>query len=136
MGKQWFFSGYDGDKRGNGRDSWVENEDAARKQAINEAPDLEKLATKIPSRRFKDARGRMVELHQDVSPGLHGQDVTIYGEKATFELAEPEIKGGRPTGDMVQRFITESGVTGQVRAVKVGAGRHRLIVEKRKRYFT
>jgi hypothetical protein len=83
-----------------------------------------------------DARGRTIELKQDISPGLHGQDVTIYGERATFELPEPEIKGGRPTGDTVQRFITETGVTGQVRAVKIGQGRHQLIVEKRKRYFT
>jgi hypothetical protein len=136
VGKIWYFSGYDGDKRGNGRDTWVENEDSARKQALNEAPDVEALATKAPLRRFKDARGRMVELRQDVSLGLHGQDVTIHGERATFEMSEPEIKGGRPTGDVLQRFVTESGVTGVVRGVKVGPGRQRLIVEKRRRYFT
>ncbi len=136
MGKVWFFSGYDGDKRGNGRDPWVENEDSARKLAVENAPDLERLAARADGRRFVDARGRTIELKQDISPGLHGQDVTIFGERATFELPEPEIKGGRPTGDTMQRFITESGVTGQVRAVKIGQGRHQLIVEKRKRYFT
>src|SRR5260221_10065477 len=107
MGKQWFFSGYDGDPRGNGRDTWVENEDAARKQAINEAPDVEKLAESAPMRKFKDARGRTIQLRQDVSLGLHGQDVTIYGERATFEPSEPEIKGGKATGDVLQRFVTE-----------------------------
>ena len=136
MGKVWYFSGYDGDKRGNGRDPWVENEDSARSQALNEAPDIEKLATQTPLRKFKDARGRTIELRQDVSLGLHGQDVTIFGERATFESSEPEIKGGRATGDVIQRFVTESGVTGVVRGVKIGHGRQRLVVEKRRRYFT
>lgn len=135
MGKVWYFSGYDGDKRGNGRDPWVENEDSAHKQALDEAPDHEKLAAQAPLRRFKDARGRMVELRQDVSLGLHGQDVTIYGERATFEPSEPEIKAGRATGDVIQRFVTESGVVGVVRGIKVGPGRQRLVVEQRKRYF-
>ena len=135
--KVWYADGRDGDPRANGnRDEWVVNEDAARKQAVADAPDLERLAEKADVRRFTDARGRTMELKQDISPGLHGQDVTIFGERATFELPEPEIKGGRPTGDTQQRFITESGVTGVVRAVKVEQGRHRLIVEKRKRYFT
>jgi hypothetical protein len=135
--KVWYADGSDGDPRaGTARDPWVVNEDAARQQAIADAPALEKLAERADVRRFVDARGRTIELKQDISPGLHGQDVTIYGEKATFELPEPEIKGGRPTGDTVQRFITESGVVGQVRAVKEAPGRHRLIVEKRKRYFT
>ncbi len=135
--KVWYADGSDGDPRaGAARDPWVVNEDAARQQAIADAPALEKLAERAYVRRFTDARGRTQEFKQDISPGLHGQDVTIYGERATFELPEPEIKGGRPTGDMVQRFITESGVVGQVRAVKVEQGRHQLIVEKRKRYFT
>jgi hypothetical protein len=135
--KVWYADGTDGDPRaGLARDPWVVNEDAARRQAIADAPDLEKLAERADVRKFVDARGRTIELKQDISPGLHGQDITIYGERATFELPEPEIKGGRPTGDTVQRFITESGVVGQVRAVKEGQGRHRLIVEKRKRYFT
>jgi hypothetical protein len=135
--KVWYADGSDGDPRaGTAKDEWVRNEEAARQQAIADAPALEKLAERAEVRRFVDARGRTTELHQDISPGLHGQDVTIYGERATFETPEPEIKGGRPTGDMVQRFITESGVTGQVRAVKEAPGRHRLIVEKRKRYFT
>jgi hypothetical protein len=135
--KVWYADGSDGDARaGAARDPWVVNEDAARKQAVADAPDLERLAERADVRRFVDARGRKVELKQDISPGLHGQDVTIHGERATFELPEPEIKGGRPTGDTVQRFITESGVVGQVRAVKEAQGRHRLIVEKRKRYFT
>lgn len=135
--KVWYADGSDGDPRaGLAKDDWVRNEDAARKQAIADAPDLERLAERADVRRFVDARGRKIELKQDISPGLHGQDITIHGERATFELPEPEIKGGRPTGDTVQRFITESGVTGQVRAVKEGPGRHRLIVEKRKRYFT
>lgn len=136
-GKVWYADGTDGDPRaGTAKDDWVRNEDAARRTAIAEAPDLEKLAERAEVRRYKDARGRTIEIKQDISPGLHGQDVTIHGERATFELPEPEIKGGRPTGDMVQRFITESGVTGQVRAVKEAPGRHRLIVEKRRRYFT
>lgn len=135
--KVWYADGSDGDPRaGLARDPWVVNEDAAREQALKDAPALEKLAERADVRRFVDARGRTVEMKQDVSPGLHGQDITIHGERATFELPEPEIKGGRPTGDTVQRFITESGVVGQVRAVKEGPGRHRLIVEKRKRYFT
>ncbi len=135
--KVWYADGTDGDPRVAGaHDPWVVNEDAARAQAITDAPDPEKLAERAEVRRFTDARGRRVELKQDISPGLHGQDVTIFGERATFELPEPEIKGGRPTGDTVQRFITESGVVGQVRAVKEAPGRHRLIVEKRKRYFT
>jgi hypothetical protein len=134
--KVWYADNSDGDPRaGTSKDAWVRNEDAARQQALADAPALERAAEKADVRRFKDARGRMVELKQDVSPGLHGQDVTIHGERATFETPEPEIKGGRPTGDMVQRFITESGVVGQVRAVKVAPGRHRLIVEKRRRYF-
>ena len=135
--KVWFADNSDGDPRaGNSKDDWVRNEDAARAQAIADAPALERLVERADVRRFTDARGRTIELKQDISPGLHGQDVTIHGERATFELPEPEIKGGRPTGDMVQRFITESGVVGQVRAVKEAPGRHRLIVEKRKRYFT
>lgn len=135
--KVWYADGSDGDPRaGLARDPWVVNEDAAHKQAIADAPALEKLAERADVRRFVDARGRTIEMKQDISPGLHGQDITIHGERATFELPEPEIKGGRPTGDTVQRFITESGMVGQVRAVKEGPGRHRLIVEKRKRYFT
>lgn len=135
--KVWYADNSDGDARaGNSKDDWVRNEDAAREQAVKDAPALERLAERADVRRFVDARGRTVELKQDISPGLHGQDVTIHGERATFELPEPEIKGGRPTGDMVQRFITESGVVGQVRAVKEAEGRHRLVVEKRKRYFT
>lgn len=135
--KRWYADGSDGDPRaGTARDEWVRNEEAARKQAVKDAPTLERLAERAATRKFVDARGRTIELKQDISPGLHGQDITIHGERATFELPEPEIKGGRPTGDTVQRFITESGVVGQVRAVKEGPGRHRLIVEKRKRYFT
>lgn len=135
-GKIWYYDGRDGDTRFSGRDEWVANEEAARKQALVDAPHLSELAKSADMRRFPGRRGRTVELSQDTSPGLHGQDVTIYGERATFESGVPEIVGGRPTGDMTQRFITESGVTGQVRAVKVGPGRHRLIVENRKRYFT
>lgn len=135
--KVWYADGSDGDPRaGAARDPWVVNEDAARRQAVADAPALEQLAQRADARKFTDARGRTIEIKQDISPGLHGQDVTIHGERATFELPEPEIKGGRPTGDTVQRFITESGVVGQVRAVKIGNGRHQLIVEKRKRYFT
>ena len=135
MGKAWYFSGYDGDKRYSGRDSWVENEDAAKRQALNEAKDHEKESEKADVRTFIDARGRAVRVKQDMSLGLHGQDVTIHGERASFEPPEPEIKGGRPTGDVIQRFITESGETGQVRGIKVAEGRHRLVVE-RKKYFT
>lgn len=135
--KVWYADGTDGDPRaGLARDPWVVNEDAARKQAVADAGDLERLAQRADVRKFVDARGRTIEMKQDISPGLHGQDVTIFGERATFELPEPEIKGGRPTGDTMQRFITESGMVGQVRAVKVAPGRHQLIVEKRKRYFT
>lgn len=133
--REYHFDGRDGDPRGNGRDEWVANEEAARKEAVANAPELERLASKADVREFKDARGRTVRLRQDVSPGLDGQNVTIHGERATFELPEPEIKGGKPTGDTLQRFITESGQTGVVRAVKVGPGRHRLIVEPRRRYF-
>src|SRR5437773_11822608 len=118
MGKVWYFSGYDGDKRGNGRDPWVENEDSARSQALNEAPGIEKLATQTSLRKFKDARGRTIELRQDVSLRLHAQDVTIFGERATFESSEPVIKLGRATGDVGQRFGTEVGATALIRAVK------------------
>src|SRR5260221_312980 len=98
--KVWYADGSDGDPRaGAARDPWVVNEDAARQQAIADAPALEKLAERANVRRFTDSRGRTQEFKQDISPGLHGQDVTIYGERATFELPEPEIKGGRPTAE-------------------------------------
>src|SRR6266704_3136017 len=43
--KVWFADGSDGDARaGTARDPWVVNEDAARKQALADAPELEKLA--------------------------------------------------------------------------------------------
>src|SRR5260370_10771153 len=84
--KVWYADGSDGDPRaGTAHDPWVVNEDAARKQAIADAPDLEKLAERADVRRFVDARGRKIEMKQDISPGWHGQDGTIYGARATFE---------------------------------------------------
>lgn len=133
MGKQWFFSGYDGDTRGNGRSKWVENEDMAR--ALQEKEGKVENADKVAMREFKDARGRTVRMSKDSALGLHGQDITIRGEKATFLKREIVTEGGKPTGDVIEYMQMESGGTVAVRGIKVGEGRHRLEVGKR-RYFS
>lgn len=133
MGKVWYFSGYDGDTRGNGRDPWVENEDMAKALQLKEGK--VENADKAPIREFRDARGRTVRLSQDSSLGLHGQDITIRGERATHLKTEIEVKGGQPTGDVIAYMQLESGGTVAVHGHKVGPGRHRLEVSKRK-YFS
>jgi hypothetical protein len=132
MGKQWYFSGYDGDTRGNGRDKWVENEDMARQLQLDEGK--VENADKVPMRTYKDARGRTVRMSQDSALGLHGQDITIKGERATFLKREIEVKGGVATGDVIEYFQMEGGGTIPVHGHKVGRGRHRLEVGKR--YFS
>lgn len=133
MGKVWYFSGYDGDSRGSGRDKWVENEDMAKKLQLEEGK--VEGADKVRYRTFTDARGRTVRLAQDASLGLHGQDITIRGERATHLKTEIDVKGGKPTGDVIAYMQLESGGTVKVHGHKVGPGRHRLEVGKRK-YFS
>jgi hypothetical protein len=132
MGKQWYFSGYDGDKRGTGRDKWVENEDMAKQLQTDEGK--VEGADKVEYREFKDARGRTMRLSRDAALGLHGQDITIKGERATFLKREIEVKGGKATGNVTEYFQMENGGTIPVHGEKVAEGRHRLVVGKR--YFS
>jgi hypothetical protein len=131
--KTWYFDGSDGDQRFAGRDAWVRNEEMAKQLQLAEG--RVENAEMAPKRKFVDARGRTVELSQDSALGLHGQDVTIRGERATFLKREIEVKGGKPTGDVIEYMQLESGGTVAVHGHKVGPGRHRLEVGK-KRYFS
>jgi len=130
--KTWYFDGSDGDQRYVGRDKWVQNEEMAKQMQLEEGK--VENADKVEMREFIDARGRKVRLSRDSALGLHGQDITIKGERATFLKREIEVKGGKPTGNVVEYFQMENGGTVPVYGEKVAEGRHRMTVGKR--YFS
>jgi hypothetical protein len=119
----------DGDPRAEGhKDRWVQMEEKAKQLQMDEG--RVEGADKIEYRTFIDARGRKTRLSKDAALGLHGQDVTIHGGRATFLKREIEVKGGRPTGNVIEYFQREGGGTYAVHGEKVAEGRHRMTVRR------
>lgn len=119
----------DGDPRAEGhKDRWVQMEEQAKRLQLDEG--RVEGEDKVEYRTFKDARGRTVRLSKDAALGLHGQDVTIHGERATFLKREIEVKGGRPTGNVIEYFQREGGGTYAVYGEKVAEGRHRMTTRR------
>jgi hypothetical protein len=120
----------DKDRRADGHfDKWSQNEQMAQRMQFDEGKT--ENADKVEYRTFRDARGRMVRLSKDSSLGLHGQDVTIKGERATLLKEEVEVKGGKPTGNVSAFFQLEGGGTVEVYGEKVAEGRHRMTVKRK-----
>ena len=119
----------DGDPRADGhKDKWVQMEERAKEMQLDEG--RVEGADKIEYRTFIDARGRKSQISKDAALGLHGQDVTIHGARATFLKREIEVKGGRPTGNVIEYFQREGGGTYAVHGEKVAEGRHRMTVHR------
>lgn len=128
MGKYWFFSNYDGDPRGTGRDRWVENE--AKANELHHKEGKHDGYEKRPTRTLHDGAGRPTEFKQDAALGFDGQDIHVGGERVTV-LKEECVEGG----DINLYLQNEHGGTYIQRWEKVGQGRHRS-AEKPRRIFT
>ena len=118
----------DGAEADGHRDRWVDMENRAKQMQLDEGK--VEGADKVEYRKFTDARGRTSYLSKDAALGLHGQDVTIHGERATFLKREIVVKGGKATGDVIEYFQREGGGTYAVHGEKVAEGRHRMTVRR------
>lgn len=128
MGKVWYFSNYDGDTRGTGRDSWVENEGKAAELAKTEGKHVGHESR--PMRTLHDGAGRPHEFKEDAALGFDGQDIRI-GDDRVSVLKEECLPGG----DINLYLQNEHGGTYVQRWAKVDRGRHRS-TEKPRRIFT
>lgn len=139
MGKYWFISGY-GDKSGDsGKDGWVDTEIQMRKEGgRNEAADVVPFVDKpiIDPRTGQQAihpisgKPRSRRVRPDSALGFDSTEVHYAGDRVVKLREEPEVKGGKPTGDIefyFQRFDDQGKSLGtfKQRWHKDGEGRHR-----------
>jgi hypothetical protein len=135
----FFISGFrDNDPRG-GKDGWVDTEmqmreEGERNAAADAVPFVEKLI--IDPRTGQQAinpvtgKLRSRRVRPDSALGFDSTDVHYAGDRVVKLREEPEVKGGKPTGDIdfyFQRFDDQGKSLGtfKQRWHKDGEGRHR-----------
>ena len=150
MGKSFYVSGFrDGDPRG-GRDLWVDlqvqlKQEGNQKHVGSDAIPAEQRPI-IDPRTGEQAinpltgKPRFRSVRKDAALGFDSDAYHYAGDRVVILNEEPEVKGGKATGDVLLHFqrIDDQGRslgTYEQRWAKDGEGRHRS-TGKARRYFS
>lgn len=150
MGKAFYVSGFR-DKSGDpGKDLFVDLQVQLKQEGNDRHPGAEDL--KVEQRPIIDPRTgeqainpvtgkpRYRPVRKDSALGFDSDSVHYAGDRIVVLNEEPEIQGGKPTGDILFRFqrIDDNGQslgTYEQRWAKDGEGRHRS-TGKARRYYS
>lgn len=148
MGKSFYVSGFR-DKSGDpGKDLWVDlqvqrKEEGAEKHITEGVPTEQRpiIDPRTGEQAINPLTGkpRFRPVRRDAALGFDSDNVHYAGDRVVVLNEEAEIKGGKPTGDVLLRFqrIDENGKslgTYEQRWAKEGEGRHRSTGKARKYY--